>query len=182
MVSPFSVSISDVARVGRWARLVAAVVLAALCLLSAHGAGAAAGLGRPAVVPLAHQHDRSDDASPHYTRLDPVTKPGDRPAGGARPGGQEDTFTTRALGRGRAFLDRYGSDALVRAVLAGALVQLLCLVLFRLIGTVLRLAARGFAMAIGVAIALAVLGGPASLPMSGDEAAKWFGRLAALVA
>jgi hypothetical protein len=175
-------SVFNAARFGPRARLVAGIVLAALCLLAAVGSVDAAKSERAGNIPIAYEDsDEEDDAAPRLRRLEPATKEGSRPDGLARRSEPEDGFADRALDQGRAFLDRYGSDTLVRAVVVGALVQVLCLVFFRMVGSFLRLAARGFAMSVGVAVALYLLGGSASLPVSGGEATEWLGRLADLV-
>ncbi len=169
-------------RFGPWARLAAAVVLAALSLLGVASGADAAEIGRTAAVPIAFLRTGSTgEAELRQPRFDPAAKQDDNADERVQQSDQEDTFADRALVRGRALLDHYGSETILRAVVAGALVQILCLVLVRLVGTILRLATRVLAWSSGVAVALYLLDGPASLPVSPDEAIVWLGRLADLV-
>jgi hypothetical protein len=183
MSSRLLVPILGGARYGAWARLAAGAVLAVLCLLGAGSGVGAAGVGRPAALPVAFDwsDDADDDLSFRQSRLDPGAIKANTPKERVRKGAPEDAFSDRALARGRALLDRYGSETIVRAAVLGALVQVLCLVVFRLVGTFLRLATRGLAWSSGVVVALYLLDRPASLPVSGAEAIGWLSRLADLV-
>jgi hypothetical protein len=182
MASRLPVPVLDGARFGLWARLAAGVVLAALFLLGAGNADAAARPTPTAAVPGAYlRGGRADDAAPRPAPLNPAPEEGDVPDGRARRGDREDAIVDRALDRGRALLDRYGSEKLLLAVVVGALVQVVCLVFVRLVGTILRLATRGLAWSFGVAAALYLLGGQAALPVSAAEAADRVRRLADLV-
>jgi hypothetical protein len=171
MVSRLSVPIPACPRFCPWARLVAGAVLAVLVLLGAGNAAAAVQPTRTAADTDAHRPPG----------LDLSTKKAERPDEDTRRGESESALADRVLDRGRALLDRYGSERLLLAVVVGALVQVLCLFLVRLIGTFLRLATRGLAWSCGVAVALCLLGGSASLPVSAAEAADRFGRLADLI-
>lgn len=183
MTSRLPVPIPGGVRFGPCVRLAAAVVLAALSLLGAGSGAGAVPVGRTDGVRVAfHRTGSADVGALRQARFDPATKKEDLPDGRTRRGEQEDSFADRAADRGRALLDRYGSETILRAVVIGALVQVLCLVLVRMVGTVLRFAARGLAWSTGVAVALYLLDGPASLPASAVEAVGWLGRLADQVA
>jgi hypothetical protein len=74
-------------------------------------------------------------------------------------------------------IGRYEVEQLVLAVVVGALVQVVCLVIFRVVGAVLGLAVRALAFVLGVLVALYLLDYEAHTSMAGDGVSSWLDRL-----
>jgi hypothetical protein len=170
------------ARSGARVRLAAAAVVATVVLLAGGSGAAAVGGGQTGIAPLAVLQDgTADGAVLRLTRFDPASR---REAVAGAHGKQDeraDSYVVRGLEWGRALFGRYGAERVLLAVVVGALVQVLCLLVLRLVGSVVRLVARVLAGALGVVVALSLLDGAGWRPAWADEALRWLGRLVDLV-
>jgi hypothetical protein len=185
MVSRRWVPVLDGARFGWWLRLAGVAVLAAL-LLAAGGDRTSAAEGvTPAAACCADRAGSVSNVARPLTRarLDPASQKSVRASAPAKQDEPEpaDSVVTGVLDRGRALLGRYDTEQVLLAVVVGALVQIVGLVVFRAIGTFLGLVTRVLAWGLGAAVALALLNGDAGRLTEVDEAVRWLGRLSDLV-
>ena len=168
---------------GPCARLAAAAILAMLLWQGGEVRAGAAEVVQSDAEPQAFvQRNNTDNAVLRPARFDSASqKVGIASAPTARDE-PTDSLAVRMLDWGRAILDRYGAERVLLVVVVGALVQVLCLLVLRVVGKFLGLAARVLAWGLGVAVALSLLDGGAGLPGSASESLRWLGRLVDLVA